>query len=281
MSTTASPIPARSLGTGSSCGPAAAGGPAARPSRMLGAGPERRGGNGPGSAAAAPRPGIQGPRHAGPPPARGWTAGTRSRPDPGRWPARCPRPSGQRGSGGWRAGPRWAAAGRRPCAPGARRRSTGPVRGVPATGSARPANRMRGIDRHPGRDQLGQRGQQPVQAVLAGDVAGHRGVRPVAQDPADQAGQDPARPGLDERARPGLVHGLDLLGEPDRRGDLAGQGLPHRVGRVGIGSGGGVGEDREPGRRGRPARTVRRRACRRPGRPAGCGRRTPPGGAGP
>ncbi len=74
-------------------------------------------------------------------------------------------------------------------------------------------------------------------------------MRPTVQDPAGEPGEDPARPGLHEDPYSGRVHRLDLFDEPDGLGDLAGEGLPHRVGGVRIRLRGHVRPDRDRRRR--------------------------------
>lgn len=97
------------------------------------------------------------------------------------------------------------------------------------------------------RGEFGQRGHQAGHAVFGRDVERDGGVRPVAQDPADQSGQHPARARLHKGPHPGGVHRLDLLGEAHRFGELSGQQLPyaHRLG--GIGTRRGVRPDRKRG----------------------------------
>ena len=126
------------------------------------------------------------------------------------------------------------------------RRPGGHGRGVDRLGVAA-VEQHRGVDRHPGRGQLGQRQQEPADPVVAGGVAGHRGVRAVAEDLADELGQHPPGPGLDEHPRAGRVHRLDLLAERHRRRDLAGEALAHGVGVAVVGRGGGVRPHREAG----------------------------------
>ena len=94
------------------------------------------------------------------------------------------------------------------------------------------------IDGHPGGGQFGEGVQQAGQAVLAGGVAADGGVRAVAQDLADEVGEDASRPRLDENPGARLVHGLDLLGEPDGPGTLPGEG-GGEFGRVRVVRGGG------------------------------------------
>ena len=92
-------------------------------------------------------------------------------------------------------------------------------------------------------DELAQRVVKCGHAVAALAIGGHGPVGRVAQDPPDEAGQDGARPDLHEGADAVVPHAADLLLEPHRPGDRAGEQGPdeRRVGRIGLGGGVGVG----------------------------------------
>ena len=128
------------------------------------------------------------------------------------------------------------------------RRPGGHGRGVDRLGVAA-VEQHPGVDRHPGRGQLGQRQQESADPVVAGGIAGHRGVRAVAEDLADELGQHPSRPGLDEHPSAGRVHRLDLLAERHRRRHLAGEALAHGGGIAVVGRGRGVRPHGEAGHR--------------------------------
>ncbi len=87
-----------------------------------------------------------------------------------------------------------------------------------------------------GARQLGQGHEEPPHPVVPGCVASDCGVGSVLQDLPDQLGEHPAAARFHEGANAGAVHRLDLLAEPDRVGQLAGQQRPDLtgIGRVGL-----------------------------------------------
>ena len=159
------------------------------------------------------------------------------------------------------------AGGRRPCGQlrlGRRPQPTGdhravrPAHQLPVDPPPRSPGRRRLVDRggppveHPGgvdRDaeggQAAEGQEEPGDPGLALHVTGQCGVGPVTEDLPDQLGEHPAAAGLDEDPDTGVVHGLDLLPEAHRAGQLAGQELADRRRLARVRGGGGVGEHRQ------------------------------------
>ena len=101
------------------------------------------------------------------------------------------------------------------------------------------------VDRATGGGEAREHVREVAQATTpAGGVGGHREVRTVTEDAADEPRQ--GRPGanLDEDAHAGVVHRLDLLHEADRADQLVGEQRPALYGVVRVAGAGGVRVDR-------------------------------------